>query len=50
MLGFINMGKKRSLGGEVFRERQRVKKIYFSILGIIMFILLNLLLYYLTKI
>jgi predicted nucleic acid-binding Zn ribbon protein len=49
MLGFIKLKENRKLGGEIFHERQRVKKIYFSILGVIMFVLLNVILYYLTK-
>jgi len=49
MLGFINIKEKRKLGADVFHERQRIKRIYFSVLGIIMFVLLNVILYYLTK-
>ena len=51
MFGFVNSHKKgRKLGGEIFQESQRRKRISFIIAGIIAFIILNLILYYLTTV
>jgi hypothetical protein len=51
MFGFVNSQKEtRGIGGEVFRTKQRKKKILMGILGLIGFSFLNLVLYMMTKV
>ena len=51
MFGFVNSKKeKRTIGGEIFQEQQKRKKITFIILGIVAFALFNLLMYFITKV
>ncbi len=51
MFGFVNSKKEsRGLGGEVFKAREKKRKILFGILGLIGFALLNLVLYMLTRV
>ncbi|MCX6149170.1 MAG: hypothetical protein NTX22_01455 [Ignavibacteriales bacterium] len=50
MFGFIKSGNNISLGGEIFQERKRSKRIFLIILGILSFIVLNIILYYLTNV
>lgn len=51
MIGFVNTEKeKRVMGGAVVQHRRKVRAIGWSIAGIIAFIILNIILYFLTKI
>lgn len=51
MFGFVKVDKeKRVLGGEMLHEKKRRNRILFTILGILGFVLLNLVLYYMTNI
>ncbi len=52
MFGFVKSteNKSRPLGGEVIRKKKRRLNIIFITLGIIAFVILNLILYTLTKI
>ena len=51
MFGFVNSKKeKRTMGGEIFQEQQKKKKIMFIVFGAIAFVLFNLLMYMLTKV
>lgn len=51
MFGFVNSKKeKRTLGGEIFQEQQRKKKILFIVLGVFAFVIFNVLMYMLTKV
>lgn len=51
MLGFVKSDKNHVyLGGEIFRARQRKKRIILAIFAVVGFSLLNLILYYLTNV
>jgi len=51
MIGFVNTEKeKRVLGGAVVQHQRKMKKIGWSIAGIITFVILNVILYFLSKI
>lgn len=51
MFGFVKSDKeKRLLGGEIHQEKLKKRKIYLTILGVAGFILLNVILYFLTKV
>ena len=51
MFGFVNSNKEeRKLGGDIHQRKQKIQKIFWSITGIVMLILLNVLFYYLTKV
>ena len=51
MFGFVNSRKEtRGLGGEVFRAKQKKYKIFLGVLGFIGFALLNLVLYWMTRV
>ena len=50
MFGFLKLGNKTALGGEVIRAKKRRKNLLQVLLFIIGFALLNLILYYLTNV
>lgn len=51
MLGFVNSNEeRRQIGGEIYRETRRKRRITMSILGVIAFAVFNIILYYLTRI
>jgi len=51
MFGFVKSGKDiRRLGGEIFQEKKRNMNIAFWLLGIVTFLILNFILYSLTKV
>lgn len=51
MFGFVKSGKEeRPLGGDLYQEKKRKMNILFGVLGLIGFLILNIVLYYLTKI
>lgn len=51
MFGFVNSEKeKRTLGGEVHQERVKRRKIFLAILGVVAFIIINIVFYFLTKV
>jgi hypothetical protein len=51
MLGFVKSGRNHVyLGGEIFKAKQRKKRIVLSIFGLLGFLLLNFVLYYLTNV
>jgi len=46
MFGFVNSNKEKpQLGGEIHQERIKKQRITYSILGIVAFLVLNLILY-----
>jgi len=47
---FAKIGNKSTLGGEVHRANRRKRNIIQALLFLIAFVLLNLVLYYLTKV
>jgi|GEM_PF-1814656 hypothetical protein len=53
MFGFVKADKsekeKRSLGGEIFREKQRNMRIFWIISGTVVFIVFNVILYLISK-
>lgn len=50
MFGFANSNKdKHQMGGEIFRETQKRRKIILAIIGIVAFIIFNVILYFLTN-
>ena len=49
MLEFVKTSYRTKLGGEIFREQKRKKAIIATLLGVVAFIILNALLYSLTK-
>ncbi len=49
MLEFVKAGYRTQLGGEIFREQKRKKAIIATLIGAFAFIILNVLLYSLTK-
>lgn len=50
MFGFVKQGKnKPKLGGEIYHDIRRKRNISFSVLGVIAFILLNVILYYISN-
>jgi predicted nucleic acid-binding Zn ribbon protein len=51
MLGFVKSDKNHIyLGGEIYKTRQRKRRIILSIFAFAGFVLLNLVLYYLTNV
>lgn len=51
MFGFVNSNKEeRKLGGEIYQKKQRTHKIVWTIIGAVVFILLNIVFYMLTKV
>ncbi len=51
MFGIVNSKEERyGPGGEIHRDRVRRQRIAFGVFGIIAFIILNLILYFLTKV
>lgn len=51
MFGFVNSNKEqRKLGGEIYQQKQKTHKIAWTIIGIIVFILVNILFFFLTKV
>jgi phage shock protein PspC (stress-responsive transcriptional regulator) len=51
MFGFVKADKtRRKLGGEVFQEKKRRINLFFIVLGILTFLLFNVILYSLSTI
>jgi hypothetical protein len=51
MLGFVKTDKDRvNLGGEIFKSRQKKRRIVLALFAGLGFVLLNLVLYYLTSV
>ncbi len=51
MFGFVNSEKeKRILGGEVHQERVKRRKMFFAFLGVLAFLIINIIFYFLTKV
>lgn len=49
MFGFVKQIKRKpQLGGEIYQEIQRKKKIAFAVFGVIAFVIFNLILYYIS--
>ncbi|HPI37169.1 MAG TPA: hypothetical protein PK397_04415 [Ignavibacteriaceae bacterium] len=49
MFGFVNSNKEKpQLGGEIYQERIKKQRIAYSILGVVAFVVLNLILYFLA--
>lgn len=50
MFGFVNSNReKRKIGNEIYQDMLRRRIIGYSVLGVVAFVILNLILYYLTK-
>lgn len=51
MFGFVNSSKKTpQLGGEIFQKARMRRRITTGVIGFILFILFNIILYYLTQV
>lgn len=51
MFGFVNSNKKApQLGGEIFQQTRMRRRIVAGVVGFILFVLFNLVLYFLTQI
>jgi hypothetical protein len=50
MFGFIKSGMRTHLGGEIFREQKRRRTIILLVVGLIGFVLFNIILYTLTSV
>jgi hypothetical protein len=50
MFGFVKSENRRpQLGGEIYREIQKKRKIAMAVLGIVAFAIFNLILYYISN-
>jgi hypothetical protein len=51
MFGFVNSNKEeRKLGGEIFEKKQKTQRVIWSVVGVLVFVLLNVIFYLLTRI
>jgi len=50
MFGFVNSNKEeRKLGGEIYQQKRKTERIVWGIVGAVVFIILNVIFYFLTK-